>query len=94
MTKYKNHFDIVFFSPPYYELEMYPGENQSTTTYKNYNEWLVGYWSKTIDICHYVLQKGGKLCYILSSGGGENTSADILKDMNEITKKRFQLKII
>lgn len=92
MTKYKNHFDVVFFSPPYYELEMYPGENQSTTTYKNYNEWLVGYWSKTIDICHYVLQKGGKLCYILSSGGGENTSADILKDMNEITKKRFQLK--
>ena len=92
MTKYKNHFDVVFFSPPYYELEMYPGENQSTTTYKNYNEWLVGYWSKTIDICHYVLQKGGKLCYILSSGGGQNTSADILKDMNEITKKRFQLK--
>lgn len=92
MTKYKNHFDVVFFSPPYYELEMYPGENQSTTTYKNYNEWLVGYWSKTIDICHYVLQKGGKLCYILSSGGGQNTSADILKDMNEITKKRFQWK--
>jgi hypothetical protein len=92
MTKYKNHFDIVFFSPPYYELEMYPGENQSTSTYKNYNEWLVGYWAKTIDICHYVLQKGGKLCYILSSGGGENTSADILKDMNDITKKRFQWK--
>jgi hypothetical protein len=34
IDQYKNHFDVVFFSPPYYRLEMYPGTNQSTTKYK------------------------------------------------------------
>jgi hypothetical protein len=92
MTKYKNHFDIVFFSPPYYELELYPGENQSTNMYKSYEEWLQGYWSKTIQLCYHVLEKGGKMCYILSSGGGQNTKTDIMKDMNEIAKNIFTLR--
>ena len=89
MTQYKNHFDVVFFSPPYYELELYPGKNQSTTTYKTYEEWLEGYWHKTIQLCSHVLQPKGKLCYILSSGGG-NQSSDILKDMNAITATLFR----
>jgi len=92
MTQYKNHFDVVFFSPPYYELELYPGKNQSTNIYKTYNDWLEGYWKRTIKLCYYVLKKGGKLCYILSSGGGSN-SGDILKDMNNITKETFFLKM-
>ena len=29
MDKYKNHFDVVFFSPPYYRLELYDGNDQS-----------------------------------------------------------------
>jgi hypothetical protein len=89
MTQYRNHFDVVFFSPPYYELELYPGKNQSTSTYKTYEEWLEGYWRKTIELCSHVLQPKGKLCYILSSGGG-NQSADILKDMNTITATLFR----
>jgi len=28
--KYKEYFDVVFFSPPYYQLELYPGKSQST----------------------------------------------------------------
>lgn len=91
MTRYKNHFDIVFFSPPYYELELYPGKNQSTNVYKTYNEWLEGYWKRTLQLCFHVLQKGGKLCYILSGGGGPN-SGDILKDMNKVAKEMFSLR--
>ena len=87
--KYENYFDTVFFSPPYYELELYPGKNQSTTVYKTYEEWLEGYWHGTVRLCHRVLKRGGKMCYILSSGGG-NHEADILKDMNDITKQWFK----
>jgi len=93
MTKYKNHFDVVFFSPPYYELELYPGKNQSTSVYKTYEEWLEGYWKRTIQLCFHVLQKGGKLCYILSEGGGSKQS-NILKDMNAITTEIFSYKTI
>jgi SAM-dependent methyltransferase len=91
MTKYRHHFDVVFFSPPYYELELYPGENQSTNVYKTYNDWLKGYWLNTVKVCKHVLKPGGKLCYILSSGGGPNSTVDILKDMNTITRTMFTL---
>jgi len=89
---YRNHFDLVFFSPPYYELELYDSANQSTTRYKTYEEWLTGYWEKTIQLCHHVVEKGGKLCYVLSGYGSDKQEYDLLHDMNEITKKYFQLK--
>jgi len=93
-SKYGEHFDVVFFSPPYYKLELYDSKNQSTDNYGSYEEWLKQYWEETIQLCYYVLQKNGKLCYILSGYGSQNTDEnyDLLKDMNIITKKYFKLK--
>ncbi len=91
IAKYTSHFDVVFFSPPYYRLEMYPGKQQSTTTYKTYNEWLSGYWENTIKLCNKVLAPGGKMCYILSGYGTDN-EYDLINDMNKITQKYFTLK--
>jgi len=73
---------------------MYPGENQSTEQYKSYEEWLEKYWHQTIQLCHHVLEKGGRMCYILSGYGSENTKEqyDLLGDMNKISKKYFDLK--
>jgi len=91
MQKYREHFDVVFFSPPYYQLEMYKGAEQSTARYKTYEEWLEKYWEVTIQLCHHVLEKGGKMCYILSGYGPDN-QFDLLTDMNKIAKKYFHLK--
>jgi hypothetical protein len=91
LKKYREHFDVIFFSPPYYELELYPGKNQSTRRYTTYEEWLEGYWKKTIQLCYHVLVRGGTLCYILSSGGGKSQK-NILEDMNTITKSMFSFK--
>ena len=93
IKKYTNHFDTVFFSPPYYRLELYKGGKQSTEEYKTYEEWLEKYWETTIKLCHKVLQKGGKLCYILSDYGSENTQKkyNLVDDMGNITKKYFKL---
>jgi len=90
--KYREHFDVVFFSPPYYRLELYKGANQSTEKYKTYEQWLEGYWEETIKLCNHVLEKGGRLCYILSGYGSDNTKEkyDLLGDMNAITKKYFR----
>jgi hypothetical protein len=61
--------------------------------YTTYEEWLDKYWDKTIQLCHHVLEKDGRLCYILSGYGSENTGKyDLLGDMNRITKKLFRLK--
>ena len=91
MKKYENHFDVVFFSPPYYKLELYEGKNQSTNKYKTYQDWLEKYWEATIQLCKKVLTKNGKLCYILSGYGSSNTREqyDLLKDMNQVTSKYF-----
>uniref|UniRef100_A0A6C0B291 DNA methylase N-4/N-6 domain-containing protein n=1 Tax=viral metagenome TaxID=1070528 RepID=A0A6C0B291_9ZZZZ len=91
--KYREHFDVVFFSPPYYRLELYKGAEQSTNKYTSYEEWLEGYWEKTIELCHHVLEPGGRMCYILSGYGSDNTKEqyDLLGDMNRITKKYFKL---
>jgi len=94
LKTYREYFDTVFFSPPYYELELYPGKKQSTTQYKSYEEWLEKYWMKTIEMCFYVLKPGGKLCYILSNYNSnmENSQGfqiDILEDMNNIVKRFF-----
>jgi len=97
MSKYAGHFDIVFFSPPYYELEMYPGAKQSTMMYKTYEDWLANYWTVTVQLCWHVLKKGGKMCYILSSYGCSGSKKcnefNILKDMNAITTQFFSNKV-
>lgn len=87
MKKYKNHFDTVFFSPPYYRLELYSGKKQSTERYKSYEDWLEGYWRKTIKLCYLVLQKEGKMCYIISNYGSDNNEITLVKDMNRITEE-------
>ena len=92
-NKYKNYFDLIFFSPPYYKLELYSGGKQSTTQYPNYESWLENYWEKTIQICRHLIHEKGNLCYILSSYGKDD-ECDLLKDMNNITKKYFKLKNI
>jgi len=92
MKKYKHHFDTVFFSPPYYELELYKSSNQSTDKYKTYESWLIEYWDETMKLCYSVLEKHGTLCYILSGYGSQNSHKyDLLTDMNNITKKYFRL---
>jgi hypothetical protein len=91
--KYSNYFDLVFFSPPYYRLEMYSGKNQSTSKYKNYDAWLENYWRNTMLLSYHVLKPGGKMCYILSGYGSENTNGgryDLLKDMNGIARVVFK----
>jgi hypothetical protein len=91
--KYARHFDVAFFSPPYFRLELYAGQQQSTTQYTSYTEWLEKYWKATVELCHHVLQKEGRMCYILSGYGSKNVKEeyDLLKDMNRITKKYFRL---
>jgi hypothetical protein len=93
LKKYQQHFDTVFFSPPYYRLELYKGGDQSTDRYKTYEEWLHGYWEPTIQLCYHVLAPEGRMCYILSGYGSNNTEGkyNLIEDMNRISTQYFRL---
>lgn len=91
MEKYRGFFDLVFFSPPYYKLELYPGEQQSTNNYSSYSDWLDKYWDKTIQLCYQLLGPSGKLCYIISDYGSASIGEaySLVHDMNLITRRYF-----
>lgn len=86
-NKYKSFFDVVFFSPPYFKLELYPGNIQSTKRYDSYNHWLDKYFTPTIELCSHVLENKGKLCFIVSGYGTSKDYVDLIKDMKSITEK-------
>jgi hypothetical protein len=91
--RYAAYFDLVFFSPPYFQLEMYKGGQQSTDRYTTYEEWLNGYWKKTIELCSRVLKQSSRsrLCYILSDYGSGDHLIRLTEDMNAITLQWFDL---
>jgi len=85
MSTYENYFDTVFFSPPYFELEKYSGENQSINRYKTYSQWLKGYWKKTVELCVRVMTMDANMCYIIGDYGTPkyNLIQDTLKICEE-----------
>ena len=88
-TIYVDYFDVVFFSPPYYRMELYQGDNQSTTNYKTYEEWLRQYWEQTVRMCKSTLKhKGGLFAYIVSPFG----NMELPNDMEKIAAKYFLLR--
>ena len=86
MNKYSNYFDFIFFSPPYFQLELYKGSKQSTERYKNYDEWLEGYWRNTIKLCYECLQNNKLMFYIISGYTDKKKYINLEKDMNKITR--------
>tara|TARA_Y100000389_G_C17458460_1_gene519819 strand:- start:2216 stop:3364 length:1149 start_codon:yes stop_codon:yes gene_type:complete len=90
LKNYKNYFDVIFFSPPYYEYELYEGSKQSTKKYKTYDEWLQKYWLPTIKLCRLLIKNNGRMCYIISKYKVNNKIIDLPKDMNKITKLYFE----
>ena len=85
--KYKNYFDSVFFSPPFFDLEQYDGDNQSTNKYPDKEKWLNNYWKKTCELCYISLSKNGKFTYIISN---YEKHKDLKKKMLKIAKEFFK----
>ncbi len=71
---YENTFDIVFTSPPYFNVERYSyDDNQSWVRYKNIDSWNYQFLQKSLDNIIPTLKSGGKLCINISDvyNGGE-----------------------
>jgi len=87
VNKYKDQVDAVLFSPPYYDLEIYPGEEQSFTNYPNYEDWLINYWEATVIIAKQVLKQGGNFAFVISNYRNKaKKEVNISEDMRDIVE--------
>ena len=85
MKKYTNYFDYKFFSPPYYELELYEGDLQSTAQYKTYEEWLEKYWNVTMKLCYSLLKENRQLMFVISGYTLKKQIINLETDLHNIT---------
>jgi len=66
-----NQFDVIFTSPPYFDLEIYSyEETQSSSRYKNIDSWLEGFLFKVINKCYTWLEADGRLLLNISDFRG------------------------
>lgn len=85
VNKYQNKVDAVLFSPPYFDLELYPSENQSTDSFPDYNSWLKGYWAETVKLCTKVMKPGAKFGFVISNYvNKDKVKMTISEDMRNI----------
>ena len=87
-TPYYDTFDIIFTSPPYFNVERYSyDDNQSWVRYKTIDEWNSQFLHKAIDNMWPTLKSGGKLCVNISDvnagSGGKKSWLKICDPMND-----------
>lgn len=92
VEKYQNSVDAVLFSPPYYDLEIYPGVEQSFTNYPDYQDWLARYWEETVILCKQVMKPGSKFGFVISNyRNKKKEDVSISEDMMKIVSKHLTL---
>ena len=65
--EYDDTFDIVFTSPPYFNVERYSyDDTQSWVRYKTINDWNKDFLHKAIEKMWPSIRSGGKLCVNIS----------------------------
>lgn len=91
-NRYRNTVDAVLFSPPYFDLEIYDSKDQSFTNFPNYGDWLRGYWSETVKLCHAVMKPGAKFGFVISNyRNADKQMTTISEDMRDVATQHLTL---
>lgn len=89
-TKYENKVDAVLLSPPYFDLEIYPSDDQSFDSFPNYQTWLQGYWKETVKLCVKVMKPGSKFGFVISNYVNRHKQmTTISEDMRNVVSKHL-----
>ncbi len=89
-TRYQNCVDAVLFSPPYFDLEIYDSEDQSFTSFPDYEDWLKGYWEETVKLCKTVMRPGARLGFVISNyRNADKVMTTISQDMRDVAAKHL-----
>ena len=85
VNKYQDSVDAVLFSPPYFDLEIYDSDDQSFTSFPNYQDWLQGYWAETVKLCRAVMKPGARFGFVISNyRNADKQMTTISEDMRDV----------
>ena len=90
-TDYENHFDTIFTSPPYFDVEKYSDEDtQSFKRYTTIDSWNENFLHKTIGKLIPTMKKGGVLAVNIADVYHESVKGyvDITNAMNDYIKSQ------
>jgi hypothetical protein len=90
IEKYDNSVDAVLLSPPYFDLEIYNSEDQSFSSFPDYQDWLRGYWEETVKLCKAVMKSGARFGFVISNyRNSEKQMTTISQDMRDVVAKHL-----
>lgn len=85
INKYQGQVDAVLLSPPYFDLELYPSEDQSFSSFPDYQTWLQGYWAETVKLAQAVMKPGAKFGFVISNYvNRQKVMTTISEDMSRV----------
>jgi hypothetical protein len=94
-SDYQDYFDLVFTSPPYFNVERYGDDDtQSWIRYESINAWNEYFLHKTLEKIIPTLKKGGKMAiniadvYTSEKGGGGKDWKEITQPMCEFLESK------
>lgn len=93
--EFKNEFDLVITSPPYFNLEVYSNEKtQSENMFSSYDEWLNDWLKVILEKSMVALRKGGVSCWNVHNIGDYKLIEEVKKihfDNGFVLDKEFGL---
>jgi hypothetical protein len=90
IEKYKNSVDAVLLSPPYFDLELYPSDDQSFSSFPDYDAWLKGYWEETVKLAKAVMKPGARFGFVISNYvNRQKVMTTISEDMSAVVAKHL-----
>jgi hypothetical protein len=78
-------FDLILTSPPYFNLELYTGGEQSTNNYNTWEEWTENWLKVVILGCLSCLKPGGRSCWSVKNFKSDKKYllADVTKQIHK-----------
>ena len=87
---FHNTMGLCFSSPPYFNVEIYNGDNTSTTLYNEYETWLDKYMRQTLVNCKDYLVDGGYIAVNTKNIGKKKPLyQDVMKILGEDLKMEY-----
>jgi predicted methyltransferase len=92
VSKLDETFDMVFTSPPYFDLEIYEEDNvnSSTNKFPTFDSWFDNFLVKMIVDCSTKLSKDGVICININDIPNHNIIEPLIQKINELTDLSFQ----